>query len=94
MTPFTRDEVMLFRNHFEQLDNISKLYILATLSFIMREQHSARMGSSTSTGLSALWQYSIQEKQQKLLAIGYLKLDIDMSDFEVFHLRLKFTEQI
>ncbi|MBM4151107.1 MAG: hypothetical protein FJ219_05610 [Ignavibacteria bacterium] len=93
MTTFTRDEVMLFKNHFEQLDNISKLYILATLSFIMREQHSARMGSSTSTGLSSLWQYSIQEKQQKLLAIGYLKLDIDMSDFEVFHLHLQFTEQ-
>ena len=93
MTPYTRDEVMLFRNQFEQLDNISKLYVLATLSFILREQYSARMGSSTSTGLSALWQYSIEEKQQKLLAIGYLKLDIAMSDFKVFHLHLKFTEQ-
>lgn len=93
MTPFTRDEVMVFRTQFELLDKVGKLYVLATLSFIMREQHSARLGSSTSAGLSSLWHYSIEEKQQKLLAMGFLKVDLEMSDFEAFHVHLQFSEK-
>ena len=89
MTPFTRDEIMQFKERFHKLDKTSMLYVLATMSFILREQHTARLGTGKNPGLSSLWQYTIDEKQRKLLAIGYLTIDIEASDFDSFHLHLR-----
>ena len=92
MTPFAREEAMHFKAFMEQLDKSSLLYVYASISFILREQYSARVGTAQRPGLSAMWQYSVHEKQEKLLALGYLKLDTHSSDFSAFHLRFRFTE--
>ena len=93
MTPYTRDEVMKFKTHFQQLDKTSELYVLASLSFILREQQSARLGSGNNPGLSSLWHHTIDEKQQKLQAIGYLRIDSASSDFDLFHIHVRYTDR-
>jgi DNA replication ATP-dependent helicase Dna2 len=93
MPPFTREEVLNFRHAFTSLDKQSMLYWLASLSFIMREHHSARIGSGNHQGLSSLWHSSIDEKQLQLSAIGYLNIDAKQCDFEKFYLHLDFSEK-
>lgn len=92
MPIYAREEISAFRYDFEGMDKLSQLYWLATLSFIMREHHSARIGSGHRAGLSSLWQYTIEEKQEHLSAIGFLKIDCEISDFERYHLHLNLTE--
>ena len=91
MPPYTREEVSSFKYDFHSLDKLSSLYWLATMSFIMREHHSARIGSGIRQGLSSLWHRTIDEKQEQLSAIGYLNIDSELSDFERYHLYLKHT---
>lgn len=91
MPPFTREEVSTFMYAFSSLDTLSSLYWLATMSFIVREHHSARIGNGNRQGLSSLWKCSIDEKQEQLSAIGYLIIDTECSDFECFHINLRYT---
>ncbi len=92
MTPYIREEVSAFKNSFESLDKLSALYWLASMSFIMREHHSARIGNGNRQGLSSLWHCTVDEKQEQLSAIGYLKIDAELSDFERFHLFFRYTQ--
>ncbi len=93
MPIYAREEISAFKADFEGLDKVSQLYWLATLSFIMREHHSSRIGSGHRAGLSSLWHSTIEEKQEQLSAIGFLNIDCDASDFERFYLHLHFTEK-
>lgn len=93
MPIYTREEISAFKYDFEGLDTLSRLYWLATLSFIMREHHSARIGSGSRAGLSSLWHSTIEEKQEQLSAIGFLNIDCDNSDFERFHLHVNLTKK-
>ena len=93
MPPFTREDINAFNHAFTAMDKLSTLYWLASLSFIMREHHSARIGSGNRNGLSSLWKYSIDEKQEQLSAIGYLTIDAEHSDFERFHIYVRYSEK-
>lgn len=90
---FTQEKIQKFASVYENLPELEREYFHAFLSFILREQNTARIGSGRHTGFSALWKNSLQDKIDQLSILAHLQLDEELSDFENLHLVFKRTDE-
>jgi DNA replication ATP-dependent helicase Dna2 len=89
---FTQEKIHLFQSVYANLSELEREYFHAFLSFIMREQNTARIGAGVSNGFSALWKASLDDKIVQMSILAHLELDPEASDFENLHLVFKRTE--
>jgi DNA replication ATP-dependent helicase Dna2 len=84
------DAGVLSKQYFS-LQKIETLYVLALVSFIMREHFVARTGTHAKKGFSSLWHEPLNFKQESMMAIGYLTLKLNDSVWESMHLEFTRT---
>ena len=88
---FMQVEAGVLSRQYFSLQKIETLYVLALISFIMREHFVARTGTHTRKGFSSLWHEQLNFKQESMMAIGYLNIKLDDSEWETMHLELTRT---
>ncbi len=85
---FSREDIHDFANMYRGLSALERGYYQAFTSFIIREQYTARCGSSDSdrAGFAALWQDSLEEKRERMTALTDLSPIKEESDLDRLHI--------
>ncbi|HSV96932.1 MAG TPA: AAA domain-containing protein [Spirochaetota bacterium] len=71
---------------------LERAWFSAFASFVAREQWTAKLGAASragSAGHAALWNASVDQKQQSYSILHYLEIEPKKCDFEKFHLTFK-----
>ncbi len=71
---------------------LERAWFSAFASFVAREQWTAKLGAASragSAGHAALWNASVDQKQQSYTILHYLEIEPKKCDFEKFHLAFK-----
>ncbi len=86
--PYLEKSIADFFNSYTKSDKISKLYFLAYLQFIQKELFVSKLGDMKrdGKGFSSLWLDDIEEKKTKYLVLADIKLSVEESDFDNYHL--------
>ncbi|HYF02758.1 MAG TPA: AAA domain-containing protein [Patescibacteria group bacterium] len=88
---FVQEKIHTFATVYENLSTLEQEYFHAFLSFILREQNTARIGAGISGGFSSLWKATLDDKIAQMSILAHLELDEELSDFENLHLVFKRT---
>lgn len=92
--PFSNENIADFYSTLSAATALEKKYFYAFVSFIAREQRTAKIGSDIddgNEGFASLWRKGIDEKEEAFNILAYWKLSSDNSDFENFNIAFKRT---
>ena len=94
--PFIVEDIADFNSTLSDATALEKKYFYAFVSFIAREQRTAKIGSDIddgNEGFASLWRKGIDEKEEAFNILAHLKLSSDNSDFENFNIAFKRTDK-
>ncbi|MDW8074794.1 MAG: ATP-binding protein [Bacteroidota bacterium] len=92
--PLHQDELLAWKQQWQQLTLQEKLYVQAWLAFAFHELITGHIGNARrQSGFASLWRMSIAEKTEQLSALTHLCYDPAASDLERGYICFRFTDR-
>ncbi len=91
---FINSEIIEFASCYGSLSDIEKKYFHVYVAFLLKESAAQRTGSGGSVynkGFSRLWREAIEEKISNMTALAGLRINVEKSDFNTFHIHFDFA---
>lgn len=91
--PYLKETLTNFSQTMHSLSSLERNYFRLFVSFIARENWSARLGNGKDHGFAALWLTSTEEKERSYTILSHLSIQEDLCDFSQMYVYCQRTPQ-